>query len=149
MCSDTCLRVFENNAKRAEMFFGESSMFIEKLIPNARHIEVQILADKHGHVVHLFERECSIQRRNQKIVEEAPSLSISKKIKEKMFQASPEIAKALQYTGAGTIEFLVDEEENFFFLEMNTRIQVAHPVTEEITGVDIVKQQIDIRSEEH
>lgn len=139
-------KVFENNAKRAEMFFGESSMFIEKLIPNARHIEVQILADKHGHVVHLFERECSIQRRNQKIVEEAPSLSISQKIKEKMFQASLEIAKALQYTGVGTIEFLVDEEENFFFLEMNTRIQVEHPVTEEITGVDIVKQQIDIAS---
>src|SRR5690625_5548494 len=104
-------KVFENNAKRAEMFFGESSMFIEKLIPNARHIEVQILADKHGHVVHLFERECSIQRRNQKIVEEAPSLSISKKNKEKKIQASLEIATTLKYKESGKSKYIVDEEE--------------------------------------
>lgn len=138
------LIAFESNSKRAKMFFGDGSMFIEKKIDNARHIEIQILADHFGNVVHLFERECSIQRRNQKVVEEAPSSFISETTRSEMGAAAIKAAKAINYTNAGTIEFLVDENENFYFLEMNTRIQVEHPITEEITGVDIVDAQISI-----
>lgn len=138
------LSSIENNSKRAETFFGDGSIYLEKAIERARHIEVQILADNYGKVVHLFDRECSIQRRNQKIIEEAPSPFLSKKTREKLMEAAVEAAKAIRYINAGTIEFLVDEEENFYFLEMNTRIQVEHPVTEEITGIDIVKKQIEI-----
>lgn len=141
---DELTKAFENNSKRAEMFFGSGAMFLEKVIENARHIEIQILADHHGNVVHLFERECSIQRRNQKVVEEAPSIFISNETRHKMGEASVLAAKALNYTNAGTIEFLVDDQENFYFLEMNTRVQVEHPVTEEITKVDIVQEQIKI-----
>jgi acetyl-CoA carboxylase biotin carboxylase subunit len=137
-------KAFENNSKRALTFFGDGSMFLEKKLENARHIEIQILADQHGNVVHLFERECSIQRRNQKVIEEAPSTFISEKTRKQMGEAAINAATALQYTNAGTIEFLVDENENFYFLEMNTRIQVEHPVTEEITGLDIVEQQLKI-----
>lgn len=143
--SDEELRkAFDNNAKRAKSFFGDGAMFLEKKIDDARHIEIQILADNFGNVIHLFERECSIQRRNQKVIEEAPSPFLSETTRRKMGNAAIEAAKAIGYSNAGTIEFLVDEKEHFYFLEMNTRIQVEHPVTEEITGIDIVEQQIHI-----
>lgn len=143
--SDEELRkAFDNNAKRAKSFFGDGAMFLEKKIDDARHIEIQVLADKFDNVIHLFERECSIQRRNQKVIEEAPSPFLSETTRRKMGNAAIEAAKAIGYTNAGTIEFLVDEKEHFYFLEMNTRIQVEHPVTEEITGIDIVEQQIHI-----
>src|SRR5699024_4178549 len=135
---------FVNNSKRAQSFFGDGTMFMEKKLTNARHIEVQVLGDHHGNVVHLFDRECSVQRRNQKIIEEAPSPFISKKTRYLMGDIAVQAAKAMAYTNAGTIEFLVDEEENFYFLEMNTRIQVEHAITEEITNLDIVKEQINI-----
>lgn len=137
-------KAFESNSKRALTFFGDGAMFMEKKLENARHIEIQLLADQHGNAVHLFDRDCSIQRRNQKVVEEAPSPFISDVTREKMGKAATDAAKAIGYTSAGTIEFLVDMDEKFYFLEMNTRIQVEHPVTEEITGIDIVKEQINI-----
>jgi len=137
-------KVFENNSERALNFFGNGSMFLEKKIDDAHHIEVQILADEFGNVVHLFDRECSIQRRNQKVIEEAPSPFLSEGTRKKMGESAVQAAKAINYTNAGTIEFLVDEKENYYFLEMNTRIQVEHPVTEEITGIDIVEMQIHI-----
>lgn len=124
--------------------FGDSAVFIEKYISSPRHIEFQILADAHGNVVHLFERECSIQRRHQKLVEEAPSPLMTAALRKKMGACAVAIAKACGYTSAGTIEFLVDAKRNFYFLEMNTRLQVEHPVTEMITGVDLVKEQIKI-----
>ncbi|MFD1037865.1 acetyl/propionyl/methylcrotonyl-CoA carboxylase subunit alpha [Virgibacillus byunsanensis] len=141
---DELVKAFANNSKRAQTFFGDGAMFMEKKLENARHIEIQLLADQHGNVVHLFERECSIQRRNQKVIEEAPSSFISQSTRDAMGEASVKAAKALGYINAGTIEFLVDDHEKFYFLEMNTRIQVEHPVTEEITGLDIVEKQIDI-----
>lgn len=141
-------KVFKNNSERAKNLFGDGAMFLEKKIENAHHIEIQILADEYGNVVHLFDRECSIQRRNQKIIEEAPSPFISERTREKMGEAAIQAAKAIHYTNAGTIEFLVDEEENFYFLEMNTRLQVEHPVTEEITGLDLVEWQIRIANNE-
>ncbi|MEI3613703.1 acetyl-CoA carboxylase biotin carboxylase subunit [Pseudogracilibacillus sp. SO30301A] len=139
-------KTFENNSKRAESLFGDGSMFIEKQLENARHIEVQVLADEHGNTVHLFERECSIQRRNQKVIEEAPATILSEKTRNLMGEVSVKAVKELGYTNAGTIEFLVDSEEQFYFLEMNTRIQVEHPITEEITGIDLIEQQINIAS---
>lgn len=141
---DELAKAFESNSKRAQTFFGDGAMFMEKKLDNARHIEIQLLADQHGKAIHLFERDCSIQRRNQKVVEEAPSPFISQSTREKMGQTAIDAAIAIGYTNAGTIEFLVDMEENFYFLEMNTRIQVEHPVTEEITGLDIVIEQINI-----
>ncbi|GAB3796769.1 acetyl-CoA carboxylase biotin carboxylase subunit [Virgibacillus kimchii] len=141
---EALVKAFESNSKRALTFFGDGAMFMEKKLVHARHIEIQILADTHGNTIHLFERECSVQRRNQKVIEEAPSSFISEKTRKAMGEAAVNAAKALRYTSAGTVEFLVDENENFYFLEMNTRIQVEHPVTEEITGVDIVKEQLRI-----
>jgi acetyl-CoA carboxylase, biotin carboxylase subunit len=139
---------FESNTKRAKTFFGNGDMFMEKKVENARHIEVQLLADNTGNVLHLFERDCSIQRRNQKVVEEAPSTFITEKTRNQMTKAAINAARALGYTNAGTIEFLVDSKENFYFLEMNTRVQVEHPVSEEITGIDIVEKQILIAAGE-
>ncbi len=124
--------------------FGDDSVFIEKYISSPRHIEIQILADEHGNVVHLFERECSIQRRHQKLIEEAPSAVMTESLREKMGECAVAVAKACNYTSAGTVEFLVDEMLDFYFLEMNTRLQVEHPVTEMITGIDLVKEQIRI-----
>ncbi|TRM12500.1 acetyl-CoA carboxylase biotin carboxylase subunit [Lentibacillus cibarius] len=141
-------KAFDSNAKRAQSFFGDGVMFMEKKLENARHIEIQLLADHHGNVVHLYDRECSIQRRNQKVIEEAPSPFISETTRQEMGDSAVRAAKALNYTNAGTIEFIVDEQEHFYFLEMNTRIQVEHPVTEEITGLDIVEQQIAIANGE-
>ena len=128
----------------AERSFGNGAVFMERLVLKPRHIEVQVLADTHGNVVHLFERECSIQRRHQKVVEEAPSALLDEKLREEMGQCAIEVAKSCDYVGAGTVEFLVDESRNFYFLEMNTRLQVEHPVTELITGVDLVREQIRI-----
>ncbi|MFJ5771755.1 acetyl-CoA carboxylase biotin carboxylase subunit [Psychrobacillus sp. NPDC093180] len=138
------VKAFEGNKKRAESFFGDGTMFLEKYIAEPHHIEVQILADTHGNVIPLWERECSIQRRNQKVVEEAPSPFISEETRQKMLDAAVQAAKHIGYSNAGTIEFLVDREQNFYFLEMNTRLQVEHPVTEEITGLDLVEQQLKV-----
>ena len=128
--------------REAKEAFGDGSVFIEKYIKNPRHIEIQILADSHGNTVHLFERECSIQRRHQKVIEEAPSSVLDDALREEMGNAAIRLAKACNYTNAGTLEFILGENKNYYFLEMNTRLQVEHPVTEFITGVDIVKQQI-------
>jgi propionyl-CoA carboxylase alpha chain len=128
----------------AKSSFGDGSVFIEKFVSSPRHIEIQVVGDTHGNVVHLFERECSIQRRHQKVIEEAPSSVLTPDKREKMGQAAIEVAKACNYYGAGTVEFIVDDKLNFYFLEMNTRLQVEHPVTEQITGVDLVKEQIRI-----
>ena len=138
------MEAFSRNAKRAQSFFGDGAMFLEKKIEDARHIEIQILADHHGNVIHLFDRDCSIQRRNQKVIEEAPSSFLSDETRTLMGKAAIKAAKSIGYTNAGTIEFLVDKFENFYFLEMNTRIQVEHPITEEVTGIDIVEEQIHI-----
>lgn len=124
--------------------FGNDAVYIEKYITSPHHIEFQILGDEHGNVVHLFERECSIQRRHQKMIEETPSPLMTPELREKMGKSAVEAAKAVNYTGAGTIEFLVDNNLNYYFLEMNTRLQVEHPITERVTGVDLVKQQIKI-----
>jgi acetyl-CoA carboxylase, biotin carboxylase subunit len=124
--------------------FGDGAVFIEKYVGKPRHIEVQVLGDEHGNVVHLFERECSIQRRHQKVVEEAPSAVLTPELRAAIGDAAVRVAKACNYTNAGTVEFLLDESLNFYFLEMNTRLQVEHPVTEMITGLDLVKEQIRI-----
>lgn len=124
--------------------FGDGSVFIEKYIGSPRHIEIQVLADQHGNIVHLFERECSIQRRHQKVVEEAPSAVLTPEIRKQMGEAAVKVAASCDYVGAGTVEFLIDETLNFYFLEMNTRLQVEHPVTELITGLDLVEMQINI-----
>ncbi|MGR7814026.1 acetyl-CoA carboxylase biotin carboxylase subunit [Lacinutrix undariae] len=129
--------------------FGDGSVFIEKYVASPRHIEIQIMADTHGNVIHLFERECSIQRRHQKVVEEAPSSVLTPKLRQEMGEAAIKVAKACDYVGAGTVEFLLDENNNFYFLEMNTRLQVEHPVTELITKTDLVELQIRVaRGEE-
>jgi len=139
---------FEAAKREAEKAFGDSSVYIEKLIENPKHIEVQIIADKHGNYAHLFERECSIQRRHQKIIEESPSSSIDEITREKITDSAIQAAKACNYYSAGTIEFLMDRKMNFYFLEMNTRLQVEHPVTELVSGIDLVKEQIRIASGE-
>ncbi len=137
---------FETAKQEAKMAFGDDSMYIEKYIKKARHIEFQILADNYGNVVHLGERDCSIQRRHQKLIEEAPSLCISDALRKEMGEAAIKAAKAVGYTNAGTVEFIVDNEGNYYFIEMNTRIQVEHGITEMITGIDLVKEQIKIAS---
>jgi acetyl-CoA carboxylase biotin carboxylase subunit len=128
----------------AKSAFGDGSVFVEKYVAGPRHIEIQVLGDKHGNVVHLFERECSIQRRHQKVIEEAPSSVLTEAIRMEMGRCAVDVAKACNYYGAGTVEFLLDENKNFYFLEMNTRLQVEHPVTEMISGLDLVREQINV-----
>ncbi|MCF8244406.1 MAG: acetyl-CoA carboxylase biotin carboxylase subunit [Saprospiraceae bacterium] len=134
----------ERAISEAQSAFGDGSVFIEKYIGSPRHIEIQVLADSFGNTVHLFERECSVQRRHQKVVEEAPSSILTPQVRAAMGADAVKVAQACQYTGAGTVEFLVDEHLNYYFLEMNTRLQVEHPVTEMITGIDLVEQQIRV-----
>lgn len=148
------MRVVENAAElesqmkraisEATSAFGDGSVFIEKYVSSPRHIEIQIMADTHGNIIHLFERECSIQRRHQKVIEEAPSSVLTAELRAKMGEAAIKVAKACDYVGAGTVEFLLDENHNFYFLEMNTRLQVEHPVTELITNTDLVELQIRV-----
>ncbi len=148
------MRVVENEAEFEEQFnratseainsFGNGAMFIEKFVQQPKHIEIQILADAHGNVIHLNERECSIQRRHQKVVEEAPSPVVDAALRAKIGEAAVNVAKSCSYEGVGTVEFLLDKDKNFYFLEMNTRLQVEHPVTEEITGLDLVEEQIKV-----
>lgn len=128
----------------AKSAFGDGSVFIERYVTSPRHIEIQVLGDTHGNIVHLFERECSVQRRHQKVVEEAPSAILTPEIRAKMGKCAVDVARACNYLGAGTVEFILDDKLDFFFLEMNTRLQVEHPVTELISGVDLVKEQIQI-----
>jgi pyruvate carboxylase subunit A len=137
-------RQYDRVISEAEKAFGSADVFIEKFIARPRHIEVQILADEHGNVIHLFERDCSIQRRHQKLIEIAPSPQLNEEQRQYLGQLAVKAARAANYTNAGTVEFLMDAEENFYFMEMNTRLQVEHPITEEITGIDIVQEQIRI-----
>lgn len=128
----------------AKSAFGNGAVFIEKYVSSPRHIEVQVLCDSHGNRVHLFERECSVQRRHQKVIEEAPSAILSDELRAEMGKKAVDVARSCNYLGAGTVEFIMDEDHNFYFMEMNTRLQVEHPVTEMITGVDLVKEQIRV-----
>jgi len=139
---------FRTAQREAEAAFGVGDVYIEKYLEAPRHIEYQILGDHHGNVVHLGERECSIQRRHQKLIEESPSLAVSDKVRRKMGAVVVDAARAVQYTNAGTFEFLMDEKGRFYFMEVNTRVQVEHPVTEFVTGIDIVKEQIRIAAGE-
>ena len=138
---DEQMKLAVSEAKSA---FGNGAVFIERYVSGPRHIEIQVLADTHGNTLYLFERECSIQRRHQKVIEEAPSSVLTPEIREAMGKCAVDVALACNYVGAGTVEFLLDENKNFYFLEMNTRLQVEHPVTEMITGLDLVKEQIKI-----
>jgi acetyl-CoA carboxylase biotin carboxylase subunit len=136
--------LIQNARREAESSFGDGNVYLEKLVEGAHHIEIQILADQFGNVLHLYERDCSIQRRHQKLIEEAPSSFLDDDLRQKMGAVAVKAAQAVDYENAGTIEFLVDKDRNFYFLEMNTRLQVEHPVTEMVTGIDIVKEQIRI-----
>jgi len=141
---DELAEQMERAISEALSSFGDGSVFIERYVAGPRHIEIQVLADNHGNVVHLFERECSIQRRHQKVVEEAPSAILTPELRAAMGKSACDVARSCNYSGAGTVEFLVDENRNYYFLEMNTRLQVEHPVSEMITGVDLVKEQIRV-----
>lgn len=145
---DELKNAYESAKLETSLAFGDDEIYMEKVIVNARHIEIQILGDDFGNVIHLGERDCSIQRRNQKVLEEAPSPKLDDKTRKAMGEAAVRAAKAVGYKGAGTIEFLYDKDGNFYFMEMNTRVQVEHPITEMVTGVDIVKEQIRIAAGE-
>lgn len=145
---DDMEKMFIIASREAEKAFNDPSVFIEKYIENPKHIEFQILGDKNGNVIHLGERECSIQRKHQKLLEEAPSCALDENLREEMGRMAVKLAKAVGYYSAGTVEFLLDTDRNYYFMEMNTRIQVEHPVTEEVTGIDLIEQQIRIASGE-
>ncbi len=138
------INAFQMASNEASAAFGNGAVYVEKFVQDPRHVEIQILSDPNGNAVHLFERDCSIQRRHQKLIEESPSPFISDSVRQAMAQAAVKAAKAINYRGAGTVEFIVDNKQNFYFMEMNTRIQVEHPVTEAITGIDLIKEQIKI-----
>lgn len=140
------LQAFQTAQKEMQMAFGDNTMYIEHFVQQPRHIEFQILADSQGHVIHLGERDCSIQRNHQKMIEESPSVALDENLRRKMGDAAVKAAKAAGYVNAGTIEFLLEKSGNFYFMEMNTRIQVEHPVTEWVTGIDLIKEQIRIAS---
>ncbi len=144
--SDNLEKMFKAAQGEAEAAFGNDGLYMEKFIKKPRHVEIQILADRSGNVVHLGERDCSVQRRHQKLLEESPSPAINTELRKKMGSAAIAAAKSIGYEGAGTVEFLVDDDDNFYFMEMNTRIQVEHPVTEMVTGVDLIAEQIKIAS---
>lgn len=144
----TLLKHFESIKTRAKSYFGSDVVFLEKFIDMSRHIEVQIFGDTHGNIVHLFERNCSVQRRNQKVLEEAPSPNFPQEAREKLWEAAVNAAKAVNYINAGTVEFIVDHNHQFYFLEMNTRLQVEHPITEAITGFDLVEWQLKVAAGE-
>src|SRR5580698_6612295 len=145
--NDVSLRAGIKQAQaEAENAFKDSTVYIEKYVEYGRHVEVQILADNHGNAVHLWERDCSMQRRHQKLVEESPSPFLKQEVREKLCEAAVRLVKAANYTNAGTVEFLVDQDQNFYLLEVNARIQVEHPVTEQVTGIDLIKEQIRIAS---
>ena len=147
-CKDDIENAYFTAKTEAKMNFDDDTIYIEKFIENPRHIEFQILGDEHGNIIHLGERDCTVQRRNQKVLEEAPSTILSDKLREKMGKAAIDAARAVNYVNAGTIEFLVDRHGNFYFMEMNTRIQVEHPITEMVTSIDVVKEQINIANGE-
>lgn len=135
---------FASVKNRAKAYFGDDVVYLEKFIADARHIEVQIFGDHHGNLVHLYERNCSVQRRNQKVIEESPSPNLPQDVRERLCEAALKAGKAVGYTNAGTVEFIVDPDNEFYFLEMNTRLQVEHPVTEEVTGLDLVEWQLTV-----
>jgi acetyl-CoA carboxylase biotin carboxylase subunit len=141
---DALVKSFLAAQGEAEAAFGNASVYLEKFIERPRHIEFQVLADSHGNVIHLGERDCSIQRRHQKLLEESPSPALSSELREKMGAAAVRVAQSIKYVGAGTVEFLLDQSGHFYFMEMNTRIQVEHPVTEMVTGIDLVAEQIQV-----
>lgn len=143
-CEDEFERAFNTAQKESEMAFGDRTMYIEHFVEHPRHIEFQILADKYGNVIHLGERDCSVQRNHQKMIEESPSVALSEELRKKMGETAVRAAKAANYENAGTIEFLLEKNGNYYFMEMNTRIQVEHPVTESVTGIDLIKEQIKI-----
>lgn len=145
---DELIKVFDATKQQAHSFFNDGTVFLEKWISKPRHIEVQIVADTHGNVLHLFERECSVQRRNQKVIEESPSPFLNDTLRKELLEAAIRGVKQIDYTNVGTMEFIFDENQNFYFLEMNTRLQVEHPVTEEITGIDLVELQLKIAAKE-
>lgn len=147
-CPEQFEQSFLTAQKEAQMAFGDGTMYIEHFVRHPRHIEFQILADQRGHVVHLGERDCSVQRNHQKMIEESPSIAISEELRQKMGDAAVRAAKAAGYVNAGTIEFLLEKDGHFYFMEMNTRIQVEHPVTEWVTGIDLIQEQIRIASGE-
>ena len=147
--ADNLEKMFKAAQGEAEAAFGNDGLYMEKFIKKPRHVEIQILADRSGNVIHLGERDCSVQRRHQKLLEESPSPAINSSIREKMGKAAISAAKSIGYEGAGTVEFLVDNKNNFYFMEMNTRIQVEHPVTEMVTGVDLIAEQIKIAGGEN
>ncbi|AQQ53806.1 acetyl-CoA carboxylase biotin carboxylase subunit [Planococcus lenghuensis] len=139
---------FNSVKNRAKAYFGDDLVFLEKFLPEARHIEVQIFGDDQGNVIHLFERNCSVQRRNQKVIEESPSPELPEDVRQELCEAAVRAGKAVGYQNAGTVEFIVDQSNRFYFLEMNTRLQVEHPVTEEVTGLDLVEWQLKVASGE-
>jgi len=146
--ADELVEAFEAARRTALSAFGDERVYMERFVQNPRHVEIQVLADQQGNTVYLFERECSVQRRHQKVIEEAPSSRLSEETRRQMGEIAVRAAQTIGYVNAGTVEFLVDAHENFYFLEMNTRLQVEHPVTEEVTGIDLVEQQLRIASGE-
>lgn len=146
--STELIKALRQAAQEAERSFGNAGVYLEKYLTHSRHVEIQIMADNYGNVVYLGERDCSTQRRHQKVIEEAPSPIVTLQIRKKMGRAAVAAAKAVNYSGAGTVEFIVDEQKNFYFMEMNTRIQVEHPVTEMVTGTDLIKTQIMVAAGE-